>query len=131
MINNLSNWTKLFFATVITLLSQIFGGFDILFKTLIFCMIADYITGILCAIYEKKLNSKTGFKGIIKKTVILIITALAATAGRIADFNGLRDMVIGFYIANESLSILENAAKMDVPVVNKLKNILEQLKNKN
>ncbi len=131
MINNLSNWIKLFFATIITLLSQIFGGFDILFKTLIFCMIADYITGILCAIYEKKLNSKTGFKGIIKKTFILIITALAATAGRIADFNGLRDMVIGFYIANESLSILENAAKMDVPVVNRMKNILEQLKNKN
>ena len=131
MINNLSNWTKLFCATVITLISQIFGGLDILFKTLIFCMAADYITGILCAVYEKKLNSKTGFKGIIKKTVILIITALAATAGRIADFNGLRDMVIGFYIANESISILENAAKMDVPVVNKMKNILEQLKNKN
>lgn len=131
MINNFSNWTKLFCATVITLISQIFGGFDLLFKTLLFCMVADYITGILCAIYEKKLNSKTGFRGIIKKAVILIITALAAMAGRIAEFNGLRDMVIGFYIANESLSILENAAKMDVPVVNKLKNILEQLKNKN
>ncbi len=131
MINNFSNWIKLFGATLITLASQIFGGFDLLLKTLVFCMVCDYITGILCAFYEKKLNSKTGFKGIIKKTVILIIAALAAAAGRIADFNGLRDMVIGFYIANEGLSILENAAKMDVPVISKMKKILEQLKDKN
>lgn len=100
-----------------------------MFKALIFCMVADYITGILCALYQKKLNSKTGFKGIIKKTVILIIVSLAVVAGKAANFSGLRDMVIGFYIANESLSILENAAKMNIPVVKKLETVLEQLKN--
>ena len=131
MINNFSNWIKLFLGTLITLCSQLFGGFDLLFKSLIFCMVADYITGILCALYEKKLNSKTGFKGIIKKTVILIIVSLAVVAGKATNFEGIRNMVISFYIANESLSVLENAAKMDVPVISKLKKVFEQLKENN
>lgn len=131
MINNFSNWLKLFLGTLITLCSQLFGGFDLLFKSLVFCMVADYITGILCALYEKKLNSKTGFKGIIKKSVILIIVSLAVVAGKAANFEGIRNMVISFYIANESLSVLENAAKMDVPVISKLKNVLQQLKENN
>lgn len=129
MINSFSNWIKLFLGTLITLCSQLFGGFDYLLKALIFCMAADYITGIICAVYEKKLNSKTGFKGILKKIVMLIIVALAVVAGNTADFKGLRDLVISFYIANETLSVIENAVKMDIPVVNKLKSVLEQLKN--
>jgi len=131
MISNVSNWIKLFLGTLITLCSQLFGGFDLLFKSLIFCMVADYITGILCALYEKKLNSKTGFKGIIKKTAILIIVSLAVVAGKATNFEGIRNMVISFYIANESLSVLENAAKMDVPVISKLKKVFEQLKENN
>ena len=131
MISNVSNWIKLFLGTLITLCSQLFGGFDLLFKSLIFCMVADYITGILCALYEKKLNSKTGFKGIIKKTAILIIVSLAVVAGKATNFDGIRNMVISFYIANESLSVLENAAKMDVPVISKLKKVFEQLKENN
>ena len=131
MISNVSNWIKLFLGTLITLCSQLFGGFDLLFKSLIFCMVADYITGILCALYEKKLNSKTGCKGIIKKTAILIIVSLAVVAGKATNFEGIRNMVISFYIANESLSVLENAAKMDVPVISKLKKVFEQLKENN
>lgn len=131
MIYNLSNSIKLIFASLTVALSSVFGGFDLLFKALLFCMTADYITGLLCAVYEKKLNSKTGFKGIIKKAVILIIVAISVMVSITTNFSAIRNMVIGFYIANESLSILENAAKMNIPVFNKLKDILEQLKNEN
>ena len=109
-------------------ISFLFGSPNVLFYGLIFCVISDYITGICAAVYEKKLNSETGFRGILKKVVILLIVSLSHILGQIVHMLYLRDLVIGFYIANESLSILENAARMDVKCTKKLKQVLEQLK---
>ena len=129
--NDLILWIKIIFTALITIITNLFGGFDLIFKTLIICMALDYLTGILCAIYQKKLSSKTGFKGIIKKAAILVVVSLASVVGTFSGLHEIRSLVISFYIANEGISILENAAKTDIPIMGKLKNILSQLENKN
>ncbi|MBQ4086986.1 MAG: phage holin family protein [Clostridia bacterium] len=112
------------------LLSALFGEPDAFLYGLLFCICADYITGILAAIYRKSLNSRTGFRGILKKIVILILVSLSYRLGEVVHFPALRDVICTFYIANESLSVLENAAVMQIPYSEKLKTILEQLKEK-
>lgn len=109
------------------LVSVIFGPLNAYFYGLVICIIADYLTGICAAVYERKLDSRTGFLGILKKFVILIVVALSHVVGEIAGAPAVRDMVIGFYIANEGLSILENAARMNVKGTQKLKKFLIQL----
>ena len=128
--NNILTVIKMIFSAIMSALSYLFGGFDGLLIALLFCIVADYITGVLAAIYERKLNSQTGFRGIIKKVVILIIVALAVEISAVTGTDSIRDLVICFYIANEGISILENAGRMDVPFLSKLKDLLEQLKNK-
>lgn len=128
--NDILTIIKLVFSAIMTALSYLFGGFDGLLIALLFCIVADYITGVLAAIYEKKLNSQVGFKGIIKKVVILIIVALSVEISAITGADSIRDLVICFYIANEGISLLENAGRMDVPFLSKLKDLLEQLKDK-
>lgn len=128
--NNILTVIKMIFSAIMSALSYLFGGFDGLLIALLFCIVADYITGVLAALYEKKLNSQVGFKGIIKKVVILIIVALAVEISTITGAESIRDLVICFYIANEGISILENAGRMDVPFLSKLKELLEQLKDK-
>ena len=115
---------------VMTFISYLFGGFDIMFQCLLFCIIADYITGLMAAFYLGKLNSKVGFKGILKKIAMLFVVALAVEIGKITNMDAIRGLVMGFYIANEGISILENVGRMDVPYFAKLKDILEQLKDK-
>ena len=90
------------------------------------------ITGVIVGIMQKKLSSSTGFEGLLKKGLILIIVSI----GHILDtqlFGGessvCRSAIIGFYIANEGISILENVGKMGLPLPEKLKKVLEQLKN--
>lgn len=113
----------------ITFISYLFGGFDVMFQVLVFCIIADYITGLMSAFYLGKLNSKVGFKGILKKIAILMVVALAVEIGRVTGMDAVRGLIMGFYIANEGISILENVGRMDVPYLSKLKDILEQLKD--
>ena len=115
--------------TVFTGLGYLFGGFDVMMQVLLFCIITDYISGIMAAIYLGKLNSKVGFKGIVKKIAILLVVALAVEIGRVTGADMIRGLVIGFYIANEGISILENVGRMDVPYLSKLKDILEQPKD--
>lgn len=128
--NDILTIIKVVFSAIMTALSYLFGGFDGLLIALLFCIVADYITGVLAAIYERKLNSQVGFKGIIKKVVILIIVALSVEISAITGADSIRDLVICFYIANEGISLLENAGRMDVPFLSKLKDLLEQLKDK-
>lgn len=128
--NNVLTVIKMSFSAIMSALSYLLGGFDGLLIALLFCIVADYITGVLAALYEKKLNSQIGFRGIIKKVVILIIVALSVEISTITGANSIRDLVICFYIANEGISILENAGRMDVPFLSKLKELLEQLKDK-
>ena len=129
MENMLTNF-KIVFATITSVCSYVWGGADILFKTLIILIVFDYITGILAAIYTKTLSSKTGFKGLLKKIVILILVATAHWIGVVTGAESIRCVVISFYIANEGISILENGGRMDIPVLDKFKEILEQFKDK-
>lgn len=113
-----------------SVLSYLFGGLDMLLSVLVFCIVTDYISGVMAALYEKKLNSERGFKGILKKIAILTVVALAYQIGRATGAVAIRDCVIGFYIANEGISILENCGRMELPVFSGLKDILEQLRHK-
>ncbi len=109
-----------------------FGAMDGLLYALITFMILDYITGCLVAIVQKELSSKVGFKGIAKKVIILALVAV----GHILDVHVLgggvvcRSAVIGFYLANEGISILENAGELGIPLPKKLIAVLKQLKDK-
>lgn len=127
-VENILRWTKITFGVISSVLTYLFGGADMLLKALIFCIIADYITGIMSAVYLRKLNSHTGYKGILKKIAILVTVALGHIIGMLVGQESVREIVIGFYIANEGISILENVGRMDVKYLDKLKDILEQLK---
>ena len=108
----------------------IFGAFDGLFYALIALIVIDYISGVLVAIVEKKLSSEVGFKGIAKKVVILSLVAVGHLLDDAVLGGGavVRNAVIFFYIANEGISILENAGNLGLPLPNKLKAVLKQLK---
>ena len=103
-----------------------------LFWALIAFMALDYITGVIVAVIEKRLSSEVGFRGLAKKFLILVFVAV----GHIADTYILggtpaaMSAVMLFYIANEGISIIENAAALGLPVPKKLTNIMEQIKNK-
>ena len=111
----------------------LFGELDGLMIALIVFIILDYITGVLAAAKSKRLNSAVGFRGIAKKIVIFVIVAVAnVLETQVFKTNSavLRSMVIGFYLANEGLSITENAGKLGLPLPKKLKDVLEQLRDK-
>lgn len=121
----ISNLFSIIFTTSIYLL----GGIDIALTSLIIVMIIDYITGVLSAIYNKKLNSKVGVKGILKKVFYLLIIALSVVIDRIFGETGtIRTLVIYFFVANDGISILENSAEMNIKLPKKLIDSLEQLK---
>lgn len=97
---------------------------------LVSCMAIDYITGLLKGIYEKNLSSEIGFKGIIKKVMIVLMVGAACLVQKvISDKMPLRELVIVFFIANEGLSIIENAAVM-LPIPETLRKVLLQLRDK-
>ncbi|MBE6794524.1 MAG: phage holin family protein [Ruminococcaceae bacterium] len=104
------------------------GGFDTLLSTLLVLIAVDYLTGVICAAYEKKLSSEIGFKGIIKKILMILIVGVAVTLQRILPQGvPLREITILFFICNEGLSVLENTARI-IPLPQKLKDVLLQLK---
>lgn len=105
------------------------GGCDGLMIALIIFVVADYITGVMCAIADKKLSSSVGFKGICRKVLIFILIGIAnALDIYVFDHAGvLRTAIIFFYISNEGLSLVENSAHLGLPVPDKLKDVLEQL----
>lgn len=111
-----------------TLFVYVFGGVDVAFKCLIVIMIIDYITGVIAN--RLNLDSKIGFNGIAKKVMILALVAVGAQVDKAIGTDGYmcRTIVTMFYIANESLSIVENSAKMGLPVPQKLIDCLNQLK---
>lgn len=110
------------------LMISLFGGFDTILKVLLVMIALDYLTGIIKAVYNKQLSSNVGFKGLLKKIVTLIIVCVATVIQRlIGDNIAIREIVIMFYIANEGISLLENAAEF-VPLPDKLKDVLLQLR---
>ncbi len=118
--------------TIGAVLGFMYGEVTGLFWALVAFMVLDYISGILAAISVRKLSSKVGFKGIAKKLLILVFVSV----GHITDTYVLGGVpvamtaVILFYIANEGISIVENATELGIPVPQKIKNVLEQIKNK-
>jgi len=105
------------------------GGFDGLMTALLVFMVLDYITGLMCAINDKKLSSHVGFKGICKKVLIVMLVGVAHIVDTkvIGTGEALRSAVVCFYLSNEGVSMLENAAHLGLPIPEKLKMILAQL----
>ena len=118
---------KLVFAWLFSLLTFIWGGFDTIFIVLLCLMAIDYISGVLSAIKTKSLSSRAGFSGLLKKIGILCIVALSHFIAKTIPMPEIRPLVIGFYIANEGISILENAGSIGVPLPEKLISVLQQL----
>jgi toxin secretion/phage lysis holin len=120
---------QLIFAGVGGWVGYFLGGCDGLIIALVVFVVCDYITGVLCAVSDKKLSSEIGFKGICRKVLIFILVGI----GNILDVQVLghegvlRTAIIFFYLSNEGLSLTENAAHLGLPVPEKLKNVLEQL----
>lgn len=105
------------------------GGVDGFMYALITFVVIDYITGVMVAILEKQLSSAFGFKGIFKKVLIFTLVGVANIIDNYLIKNGsaIRTAVIFFYVSNEGISILENSAKVGLPIPKKLKDILKQL----
>ncbi len=105
------------------------GGCDGLLIALVVFAVVDYITGVMCAINDKKLSSEVGFRGICRKVLIFFLVGVAniLDVQVIGTGSVLRTAIIFFYLSNEGVSLLENAAHLGLPVPEKLKAVLEQL----
>lgn len=111
-------------------LIALLGGWDQLIVALIILMILDYITGVLQSIYNKELSSKIGFKGLLKKVLILCVVAVSVVIEKDLGVQAIREVVIMFFACNEGISVLENATKMGIPLPKKLQDVLLQIKDK-
>lgn len=124
---------KIFITGLGVIIGQLVGEWNGFLYVLMVFIIMDYITGLMAAILSKKLSSSIGFRGIFKKIVILFLVVL----GHIIDLyiiqqgDVIRLTIIFFYSSNEGVSILENCAKIGIPIPKKLKDVLEQLNNEN
>ncbi len=127
----ITTYIKMLSAFLCSLATYIWGGLDALFSVLLSLIMIDYITGILAGIKSKTLSSQVGFYGILKKCGILCVVALSHFIGELSNMPDIRSLVIGFYIANEGISILENTGRLGVPLPEKLIDILSQLRDKN
>lgn len=121
---------ELTLASGAALLNMLYGELDGLLTALLCFVILDYITGVICAIVDHRLSSQIGFKGICKKVLIFIMVGIghlldAYVLG--SEGSMIRTAVIVFYLANEGLSIVENAGHVGLPIPKKLKLVLEQL----
>jgi toxin secretion/phage lysis holin len=123
------NSIQFIFAAIGGWLGWFLGGCDGLMIALIIFVVADYITGVMCAVADKKLSSAVGFKGIRRKVLIFILVGIAnALDIYVLDHAGvLRTAIIFFYISNEGLSLIENSSHLGLPIPEKLKNVLAQL----
>ena len=113
-------------------LGYFLGGCDGLLIALVMFVVMDYISGVMCAIADKNLSSEVGFKGICRKVLIFILVGIAniLDVQVIGTGSVLRTASIFFYISNEGVSLLENAAHLGLPVPEKLKVVLKQLHDK-
>jgi len=128
----LDEFVKWLSAEFFALAGFFWGGMDGLLTALLVFMVLDYVSGVIIAYKEKRLSSEIGFWGLVKKCMVLALV----TVGHFMDLHVLggsssmfRSGVVGFFLANEGLSILENAGKLGVPLPDFLKKALEQLKN--
>ena len=123
------NWIQIAFTALGGFLGWFLGGMDGFLYALIAFAVIDYITGVLCAISDKTLSSEVGFKGICRKVLIFTLVGIGNTVDVyvLRETGVLRTAVIFFYLSNEGVSLLENAAHLGLPIPEKLKEVLEQL----
>lgn len=105
------------------------GGCDGLLYALLAFVVIDYVTGVMCAVVDRRLSSAIGFRGIFKKVLIFALVGIGniLDAYVIGTGSVLRTAIIFFYLSNEGVSLIENAAHLGLPVPEKLKAVLEQL----
>ncbi len=110
-------------------LGYFLGGCDGLLYALLVFVVVDYITGVMCAVNDRKLSSAVGFRGICQKVLIFLLVGLAHILDMqiLHQAGVLRTAVIFFFLANDGLSILENSAHLGLPIPEQLKDVLEQL----
>ncbi len=123
------NVIQLIFTAVGSWLGWFLGGCDGLLYALIACVTIDYVTGFMAAAADHKLSSEVGFKGICRKVLIFLLVGIGHILDTqvIGSGSVLRTAVIFFYISNEGVSLVENAAHLGLPIPEKLKAVLEQL----
>lgn len=126
-------WTflQMAFAAIGGWLGWFLGGYDGFLYALIAFIVVDYLMGVMCAVLEKHLSSDVGARGIFKKVVIFSLVGVAHIIDQniIGDGSASRTAVIFFYLSNEGISIIENATRLGLPIPEKLRDILEQLKD--
>ena len=123
------NMVQLIFAAVGGWLGYFLGGCDGLLIALVVFAVVDYITGVMCAVSDKELSSKVGFPGICRKVLIFVLVGAGHILDTqiIGDGSVLRTAVIFFYLSNEGVSLLENAAHLGLPIPKKLRDVLAQI----
>lgn len=123
------NMTQVVITAIGGWLGWFLGGCDGLLYALIAFVAADYITGMMCAVVDRKLSSEVGFRGIFKKILIFLLVGLGHVmdVSVIGSGSVLRTAIIFFYISNEGVSLLENAGHLGLPIPEKLMLVLEQL----
>ena len=123
------NTVQLMFTAVGGWLGYFLGGCDGLLIALVMFAAVDYITGVMCAISDQKLSSEVGFRGICRKVLIFFLVGIAniLDVEVIGTGSVLRTAIIFFYLSNEGVSLLENAAHLGLPIPKKLKDVLAQL----
>ncbi len=123
------NTIQLVFTAIGGWLGYFLGGCDGLLVALVVFTAVDYITGVTCAVADRKLSSEVGFRGICRKVLIFLLVGIAniLDVQVIGTGSVLRTAVIFFYISNEGVSLLENAAHLGLPIPEKMKEVLEQL----
>ena len=125
------NWIQFAITAVGGWFGYFMGGWDGFLYALLVFVIIDYITGLMCAVLDRKLSSQVGFRGIFKKVLIFSLVAIGHIIDKsvIGDGSVIRTAVIFFYLSNEGVSIIENAAHIGLPIPQKLKDMLKQLNN--
>ena len=123
------NWVQAAFTAIGGFLGWFLGGLDGSLYALIAFVVIDYLTGVMCAIADKKLSSEIGARGIFKKVLIFVLVGVGHIVDNqvIGDGGAIRTAVIFFYLSNEGISILENAGHIGLPIPEKLRMILAQL----
>lgn len=126
---NTINFIQAAFAAIGGYVGYFLGGVDGFMYALITFVVIDYVTGLMVAVLERKLSSEIGFRGIFKKVLIFTFVGIAniIDVHLIGNGSAIRTAVIFFYVSNEGISIIENSAKIGLPIPEKLRNILKQL----
>ena len=130
MYDKIFGYTRGLGAMITGVFTYLYGELNGLLIALIVAVVLDYITGLIKGAMLKKLSSEVSFKGILRKVLILFVVALAHVIDNcVGSGETWRNIVIVFYICNEGLSILENVVACGLPVPEKLKDILTQMKH--